>query len=124
MIGESLFTVVTGNTAVSSLIGTRFYPAVLPKDATLPAAVYKFVGGNNAPTMDTRGLQRSRLQIDCFGDTYSDAVNVRKAIVETLGGYSSAEFTSQVLNATGSDGFDQDLLQFVALLDVVLWFAL
>jgi hypothetical protein len=123
MIGDALFSVVTGASAVSSLIGMRFYPAVLPKDPTLPAAVYRFVGGSNTPTMDTRGFQRSRLQIDCFGDTYSDAVNLRKAIAQTLGGYSSAEFTSQILTI-GSDGFDQDLLQYVAILEIYCWFSL
>ena len=34
-----------------------------------------------------------------------------------------AEFTSQIL-AIGSDGFDQDLLQYVAILEIYCWFSL
>jgi hypothetical protein len=123
MIETALFTVLSTASAVTALAGTRIYPAVLPKNPTLPAAVYKFAGGANTPTMDTRGKQRSRLQIDCFGETYSDAVNLRKAIAQTLGGYVSAEFQSQVLTI-GSDGFDEDLLQYVAILEVYVWFSL
>jgi hypothetical protein len=124
MVETAIFTVLSTSSAVSALAGTRVYPAVLPKDPTLPAVVYKFVGGSNQPTMDTPGKQRARLQLDCFGETYSDAITLRKAVVQTLAGYRSAAFQSQVLNATADDGFDQDLLQYVAIADAVIWFSL
>jgi|SRR5579875_3317747 len=123
MVGTELFTVLSGSPTVSALAGTRIYPARLPTDPTLPAATFKFAGGSNTPTMDTPGKQRSRLQIDCIGETYADAVNLRAAIAKTLGGYRSAEFSAQVLTI-GSDGFDQELLQFVAILEVYVWFSL
>ena len=123
MIESALFTVLSTSAAVSALAGTRVYPAVLPKDPTLPAVVYRFVGGANQPTMNTRGRQRSRLQIDCFGETYNDAISLRKAVVQTLGGYSSATFQSQILDATADDGFDQDLLQYLAIAEAYVWFS-
>jgi hypothetical protein len=124
MIETSLFTLLSTSAAVSALVGTRVYPATLPKDPTLPAVVYHFVGGNNAPTMGTSGKQRSRLQINCYGETYSDAITLRKAVVQTLAGYSGADFQSQILNATGSDGFDAQLLQYVAICEVYVWFSI
>ena len=73
--------------------------------------------------MNTRGKSRSRLQIDCFGETYSDAVNLRKAVVQALAGYTTTDFTSQVFNPTADDGFDQDLLQYVAMAEAYVWFS-
>ena len=124
MVETALFTALSASEAVSALAGTRIYPATLPKDPALPAVVYHFAGGANQPTMDTPGKQRSRLQLDCIAETYSDAINLRKAVVQTLAGYSSAAFQSQILNATGSDGFDQDLLQYVAICEAYAWFSL
>jgi hypothetical protein len=124
MVETALFTALSTSAAVSALAGTRIYPAVLPKDPTLPAVVYHFVGGANQPTMDTRGKQRSRVQFDCIGETYLDAVTLRKAVVQTLAGYRCADFQSQILNATGSDGFDQDLLQYVAIAEAYVWYSL
>jgi len=124
MVEASIFALLSEAAAIYPLAGTRVYPATLPKDPTLPAVVYKFVGGANQPTMDTNGMQRSRLQLDCIGESYSDAITLRTAVVQTLAGYKSAAFQAQVLNATADDGFDQDLLQYVAIADAVVWFAI
>jgi Protein of unknown function (DUF3168) len=124
MIETAIFATLSTSAAVTALAGTRVYPATLPKDPTLPAVVYRFIGGAATPTMDTAGKQRARLQLDCIAETYSDAITLRKAVVQTLAGYRSAAFQAQVLNATTDDGFDQDLLQYLAICEVYIWFSL
>jgi hypothetical protein len=124
MVETAIFNVLSSSAAVTTLAGTRIYPAVLPKDPTLPAVVYRFITSTAQPTMDTAGRSRSRLQLECLGETYADAVTLRKAVVQTLAGYRSAEFQSQVFNPTADDGFDQDLLQYVAIAEAYLWFSL
>jgi len=123
MVESALFTVLSTSAAVSALAGTRIYPSVLPKGPTLPALVYRFVTSVAQPTMDTRGMARARVEFDCFGETYSDAVNLRSAVVQTLAGYKDANITSQVFNPTADDGFDQDLLQYVAICEAYVWAA-
>jgi Protein of unknown function (DUF3168) len=123
MIESAIYSVLSSADAVTTLAGTRIYPGVLPKNPTLPAVVYKFITSQGNPTMSTRGMTRARLQLESFGETFSDAVNLRAAIVQTLAGYTSAAFTAQVFNPIGNDGFYEDLLQYVALAEAYLWFA-
>lgn len=122
MIETALFTVLSTAEAITALADTRIYPGVLPKNPTLPAVVYKFITSQGNPTMNTRGLTRARVQLESFGATYSDAVNLRSAIVQTLAGFTSAAFTASVLNPVGNDGFDEDLLQYLAICEAYLWF--
>jgi hypothetical protein len=72
--------------------------------------------------MDTRGTQRSRIQLDCWGDTYGDAVNLRAAVIQTFAGYKDANFSAQILST--SDDFEHDLLQYRAIVEVYLTYSL
>lgn len=113
-MGETeLFTALSSAATVTALCGTRIYPLVLPKDPTLPAIDYKFVGGSNTPTFDSMGAQRYRVEVNCWGDTYLDAVTLRNAVIKALSGYNSGSMSISFLMP--QDFFDDDLLQYRAL---------
>ena len=113
MIESELFTAISTASAVTAICGSRVYPLVLPKDPTLPAIDYKFVGGSNTPTFDSMGAQRYRVEINCWGATYLEAVSLRLAVVKALSGYTSA--TMSVSYLMPQDFFDSELLQFRAM---------
>jgi hypothetical protein len=113
MIETALFTALSTASTVIALCGTRIYPLVLPKDPTLPAIDYKFVTGNNTPTMNTNGVQRYRVEVNCWGDTYLDAVSLRNAVVKALSGYRAGTMTVEYLMP--QDFFDDELLQYRAM---------
>jgi hypothetical protein len=110
---ETVFrSALTSATSVTAIVGTRIYPLVLPTDPTLPAIDYKFVAGSNTPTMDSMGVQKYRVEVNCWGDTYGDAVSLRYAVVKALSGYTSGNTSIQYLMP--QDDFDNDLLQYRA----------
>ena len=121
MIEATLYSVISSATAITALSGDRIYPVVLPTDPALPALSYMFIAGVVKPTMDTRGTQRSRVQIDCWGNTYSDAVSLREAVIQTLAGYNDG-FCCQILNTL--DDFEHELLQYRAVVEVYLTYSL
>lgn len=110
---ETVFrSALTSATSVTAIVGTRIYPLVLPTDPTLPAIEFTFVAGLNIPTMDSMGVQKYRVEVNCWGDTYGDAVSLRYAVVKALSGYTSCNSSIQYLMP--QDDFDNDLLQYRA----------
>ena len=110
---ETVFrSALTSATSVTAIVVTRIYPLVLPTDPTLPCCDYTFVGGSNTPTMSDMGVQRYRVEVNCWGDTYDDAVSLRYAVVKALSGYTSGNSSIQYLMP--QDDFDNDLLQYRA----------
>ena len=110
---ETVFrSALTSATSVTAIVGTRIYPLVLPTDPTLPAIEFTFVAGLNIPTMDSMGVQKYRVEVNCWGDTYGDAVSLRYAVVKALSGYTSGNSSIQYLMP--QDDFDDDLLQYRA----------
>lgn len=122
MVEQTLYTALSSSSAVTAICGTRIYPLVLPTEPTLPAIDYKFVAGANQPTMDTTGVQRYRVEVNCWGATYADAVNLRYAVVKALSGYQSGNTSIQYLMP--EDFFEPDLLQYRALAEFHVYDAL
>jgi hypothetical protein len=87
VIEAGLFSLLSTTSAITTLCGTRIYPAVLPTDPTYPCVLYKLISAKPSPTLSTSGFQRWRVEFDCFGQTYASAVAVRSAIRSTLEGY-------------------------------------
>jgi len=116
MIEKGLFTLLSTDPAISGMIGTRIYPLLLPTGAVMPAMTYQVVGGAGDPTFETSGLIKLRMQFSCWGDKYSDAAQLRKALVKLLNGYGGilsdgtnlqlGEFIQPI------DYFDNDTLLF------------
>jgi hypothetical protein len=121
MIETDLFTVLSTATAITALASTRVYPVALPTDPTLPAMTYMFVGGSGQPSFNTRGMQRARVEINSWGDTYSDAVTLREAVIQTLAGYSDENFSAMYMQST--DFFDHELLQYRAMAEFYVFYA-
>jgi hypothetical protein len=113
MTESELYTAISGASAIRAICGSRIYPLVLPNDSTLPAIDYKFVGGSSTPTFDSMGAQRYRIEVNCWGNTYSDAVALRLAVIQALSGYTSG--TMSVSYLMPQDFFDNQLLSFRAL---------
>jgi hypothetical protein len=99
--------------AITALAIGGIYPAALPADAAFPAIHYLFVGGSSKATQDTLGSQKYRVEVNCWGNSYEDAVMLRHAVITTLAQYSANGVFIQYSQPT--DLFDHDLLQFRAM---------
>lgn len=68
-------------TALASTFSSRFYPQVAPNVVTVPYGVYSVISQVPANVLDgTPGLFNSRLQVDIFSNTYSEAQTLKASV--------------------------------------------
>ena len=119
MIESSLYTALSQDAGVSAITANRIYPLVVPTASALPAIDFAFVGGSVQGTFDGRGLAKMRVEVNCWGDTYADAVKLRSAVIQALDGYTGCGFTCRMI--APHDLFDHDLEQYRAIVEFYLW---
>ena len=127
MIQAGIFSLLSQNTSISALIGSRIYPVLLPEDSTLPAMTYHVIGGASMPTLSTSGMQRMRMQFDCWGQTYDDAATLRSTLISALNGYqgtlsdgTNLQFAQLI--GPGTDFFEDAPRQFRCMCEFYLFF--
>jgi hypothetical protein len=120
---ELLFAALLQSSApVAALCGKRIYPLLIPQDSPMPAVDYSFVGGSATATLTTTGVQRYRVEVNCWGTTYSDAVTLRAAVIAALNGYLDTNMSIQLIQPR--DFFDHELLQYRAMVEFYVYFTL
>jgi len=89
MIEQALYTLITSDSTIAALIGTRLFPAQIPQGQQLPAVVYLQDIGKRIHTMaGAVGLVNSEYTITCYAESYSKARELSEAIRKHLIGYS------------------------------------
>jgi hypothetical protein len=119
VIEQVLYSALSSSSSITALCGNRIYPLLLPTEVTLPAISYRFVDGSSKTTQDTLGNQRYRVEVNCWGATYSDAVTLRAAVVLALSQYNESGVLIQFQQPT--DDFDHELLQYRAIAEFYLF---
>ncbi len=84
MIETSFYSLLSQDPGIQAVVSDRIYPVLLTTDGQYPAITWQIVSGHTAPGLTTRGLQRWRVQVDCWGERYLDAAVVRKAVIHAL----------------------------------------
>lgn len=87
MLAAGLHALLAEEPTIAALVSDRIDPVRLPINQAMPAITFRIVGGSSEPTLETSGLQRVRLEIDCFGKSYLAAAKVRQAVRKFLNGY-------------------------------------
>lgn len=87
-VDAALYTRLVNFTALTDLVGTRISPAPLVLGQDLPAVTYQLISRVAEHTHDNAGgLWRSRFQIDAWGATALDVINVFAQVTAALNGY-------------------------------------
>jgi len=89
---EELRTLVLADSAVSSVIGTRYFPVERRQGAQLPAILYQGVSGFEGAHMNGTGPFEARVQLDCYAMTYAVAKLLSRAVIEALHTYRGGGF--------------------------------
>ena len=107
---EHLYTVLSGALTFPIAWGT------LGEGTSTPRAMMHRTAGLREMHLGGCGLMDTRIQIDCFGATYAEAVTASRAVRSELEGYVGGPVQGVFLTST-DDGFDDDaqLLQRVRL---------
>jgi hypothetical protein len=81
-IEAAIFSLVTSDAAIGTLIGDRILPVNLEQDTALPAITYQEIGGSEDVTTDgPLGLVDSRWQFNCWTERpHDDCVTLRDAL--------------------------------------------
>lgn len=82
-VGAAIRGYLAADAGVSALVGDRIYPEpLLQKHKTMPAITYRRVSGNHFETIhgSVAGAAQSRLTIDCFALSRSEADEVAEAV--------------------------------------------
>ena len=88
-IGQDIYTELSGDSGLTTLISTRIYPNWLPQDATLPAVSYTQIGETIQNSISGElGLRNYSIQFDVWADDYSTAQSVVAALNSAVQGAS------------------------------------
>lgn len=75
--------------SVTAIASTRIYPGLRLQSSELPSVIINTISSDPSYSDDGYdGIDESRIQIDCIGDTYSSAKNLARAVVLELGAFS------------------------------------
>lgn len=98
---EDFRALLMNDPAVSVLCGARINYAEHPQGAPLPAIVLTLIDdaeGHHLKGPD--GLSTGRVQVDCYADTYADAMQLARAVRAKMDGYHDARFPGVFLDGT------------------------
>jgi uncharacterized protein DUF3168 len=88
MMEEALIAKLLADAGVAALVGTRVHPGARPQASTLPAIVCNAISANPSYSDDGEdGIAEARVQLDCWGATYSSAKTTARAVKAALSAF-------------------------------------
>ena len=118
-VQSDLYTILSGDSNLTSLVTTNIYPQVRPQDAGSPCVVYQEIATEGSFTLGGVALdEQSTYQLVAMAADYGVLVQVVAAVKDLAG---SAEGDIQRLQVDeGPAGYDFVLGQFTQALVVIL----
>ena len=110
--GKAIFSLLTNDSTVTGLVGTRIYPNTLPNQSTYPAVIYSQVTEEFDPSKDgpvPTGV--FQYQLDIYADTYPTAQNISNAVKSVLDWYTGSvggQTISRIRKGDESDDIWED----------------
>lgn len=79
---ESELTSHLGHSSITALVSDRVYPVIAPQGASVPRIVYTPVAMDQVHNLGGRdgSLRFVRVQIDCWAETFDEALSVEAAV--------------------------------------------
>lgn len=129
MIEQGIVALVTASVDVTAIAPVGGFLAQLPENQPLPSWSFSFVTELANYTLQGRdALTMRRLQIDCYGNTPTEAITLATAINRVLDGYRGALADPDATKVQGVfrsnliDFFDDGARSFRRLLEYTVWF--
>lgn len=91
---DALMDVILGNAPLQALVDGRVHWGTSPQGTPAPRIVLVLVDGIRTYTMGgPANYVQSRVQAECYGQSYSQAAGVRAALIAALSGYKDSYFS-------------------------------
>lgn len=125
MIESELRTHLLTESTITSLVGARIYPVLLPQAPTFPAMTYQRVSGSRVQSLTgPSGMAHPRFQIDCWAQTYDGAKELAAAVMTELDGYRGTMGDTRVGGVIvygDRDIYEPDVEIFRVTIDITIW---
>jgi hypothetical protein len=126
---EGIITRLLADSGVIAKVGTRVFPGSRPQASALPSITLNKISGAPLYADDGEtGLAESRLQIDCWATSYSDAKLTARAVIASLSAFvgvsGSTTYPLVMLDAERDlrePGLNQAEYLFRTSLDFIVW---
>jgi len=84
-IETDFYSTLSGDGGVSALVGTKIHPHIVPEGTALPYITYSMVVGTPFNKLAGRtGLEKKRIQVNCWASTYAAAKALAEAVKTAL----------------------------------------
>ncbi len=85
---EALIALLLADAGVAGIAAARIFPGARPQGSALPAVVLHRISGAPLYADDGEvGLEKARIQVDCWADTYAGAKLLARAVTAVLSGF-------------------------------------
>ena len=121
-IEAELRAILTGDGAVTALVGTRVYPLEVPQDGTLPAIVYQELRtGVRVASDGPTGQRETRFLLSLWSESYSGLKTLQAAVLDALSGYAGGNIYGVEVDAMRDD-FDPAVRWFREIMEILVWY--
>jgi hypothetical protein len=85
---EAIFALLSNDSDVTDIVGTRIYPVITPEEGQYPALSYFRVDGPREHVLEgPAGLARPRIQVDAWANDSATARAAIAAVISALDGF-------------------------------------
>lgn len=118
MLEPKIYTVLSGTTEITDVVQDRIYPTVLRQNTIYPAITYTRISGGQVNSLTGySNLESPRIQIDVWGDNYSDVKSLAAAVHTAMG----AATTFGALLESDQDLYEDDVKIHRVCMDFIVW---
>lgn len=128
-VESALYTLITTDSTLAALVGTRLYPLVIPQEQCLDAAAlaYQVISAQPeyAHAEGDVWLDKVRVQLTAQAATYSALKSLLRALRTRLSGYKGTVNTTDDVQAvfwTARDDYAPTLARPTARVDMTIWY--
>lgn len=110
-IGKVIRTTLLADSSISSTVGTRVYPLVLPMNTDFPAIMYTVLNTRSDSHLEgTTGVAESIVQLDGYGQNYSSLLSLMELVrleIQSIRGVYDSVFVNSIDLDSCYDIFDR-----------------
>lgn len=103
---QALFTYLSDDPGIASLVGDRIYPVRLPEGCVLPAVAWQRISARRLYTHDsfddTAAFVQARVQFSCWATTALEAIRIGEALLLALSGY-GGDMAGELIGSSMAD---------------------
>ncbi len=106
-ISVALFTYLSGDSNITSVVSSRIYPLISPQNPTAPYVTYDEGNDNRQRSFDGQNvLTEAFFDVDAWAETYAAAKALQKKLITSLKSFEGTISTIPIFMTTASSGPD------------------